>query len=89
MTAAKPNHFHLCGETVFGTAFGGLHSITPRNIQGNGHDPYIHVRFTYGASLDFTPETFADLIRSGPEVLAQMPFIPEIHDAVLDQEDAL
>jgi hypothetical protein len=78
-----PNALHFNhGTCHFSEHFGGIYSITPRCLTGEGHVASVQVRFTFGLRLDFSPEVFAELIRQGPAALAKMPYLPDVHDAV-------
>jgi len=83
MNLHPPNHLRYQREAVhFSGDFGDLHSITPRNLVGEGHTAYLEIRTCHGLRLDVTPQWLIDLVRQAPEALAKMPFIPEVHDAV-------
>jgi hypothetical protein len=77
------NHLRFQRESVhFSGDFGDLHSITPRNLVGEGHSTYLEIRTCYGLRLDVTPEWLAALVRQAPAALAKLPYLPEVHDAV-------
>lgn len=83
MNLDRPNHVHYHdGSTHFGDTFGGLHSVTPVSLTGNGHNAHIEVRTLFGLRLDLTPGFFAALLRDGPAALAKLPMVPACDDAV-------
>lgn len=83
-----PNSVHLTGDTHFAHHFGDVASVTPICLPGNGHTPHVDVRFSGSVRLEFSPETLAELCRRGVEALAMLPFIPDVHDAILDGGDS-
>ena len=79
--ATHPNHIHLNGDVLVGASFGALSSVTPIVLGGNGHHPHVAVRFRYGLCLELDAATAIELARRLPESVAQLPFIPDVHDA--------
>lgn len=82
-TEYTPGHSY---EQKFDTQFGGLCRVTPISIPGLGHDPHIECRFRYGLRLDLSPEEVVELLRQLPEALAKLPYLPELNDAVAEDE---
>lgn len=76
------NHLRIAGDIVFGAYFGDVCSIVPVCIKGAGHQPYVHVGFRSGLSLELTPETATELARRLPEALASLPTFPDVSGSV-------
>lgn len=87
MSDDRPNmlHYHHL-TTNFSEQFGGLYSVTPVNLTGEGHRAHIELRFRFGARFDLMPEDFAALLQQGPAAMAKLPLIPDVHDAILDED---
>jgi hypothetical protein len=82
-----PNHLrYQHGTTRFSDDFGALHSVTPVSLIGPGHTPHLEIRSCYGLRLDVSAAWLSELVRLAPEALAKLPFIPDVHDAILDGE---
>jgi hypothetical protein len=86
MTADRPNHIRFQhGSTHFAETFGGLYSITPICLTGDGHTPHLEIRTQFGLRMDVTPSFFAALLRDGRKALDKLPLAlraDDIHDAV-------
>jgi hypothetical protein len=81
-----PNHFALRTDVTMGLRFGGVHSMTPLNLPGEGHRPMVSIRFRGGVVVDFDPVTATELARRLPAVLAFLPTIPDVSGAAVDLE---
>ena len=82
-----PNHLRCQhGSTHFNDDFGAFHSVTPICLVGEGHVAHLEIRSCYGLRLDVSAEWLTELVRRAPEALAKMPFIPDVHDAVVEGE---
>lgn len=82
----RPNSLHYTHDSTFGASFGTVHSVTPVSLSGLGHTPRVEVRFKHGLRIDFTPEVVVELARRFPEALAQLNFVPDIHDATVGDQ---
>ncbi|CAA0129274.1 Uncharacterised protein [Mycolicibacterium vanbaalenii] len=84
---ATPNRLCMTGDVTVGTHFGPVQSVTPICIEGQGHRPHVDVRFAGGLRLELDQAAVVELARRFPEALARLPFLPDVHDACLDQDD--
>ena len=76
-----PNSVHLTGDTHLTHHFGAIMYVKARPL---GDHPHIEVRFEDHVRWELSPTMANALQRELLLELAHLPFIPEIHDAILD-----
>lgn len=78
-----PNSVHLTGDTKFDHHFGAIKYVQARPL---GVNPHIEVRFNDFVKWELCPATAVLLQRELLLALAEFTCIPEVHDAVVEDE---
>lgn len=78
-----PNSVHLTGDTQLHHHFGAIQYVKARPLCAH---PHVDVRCEDHVKWELSPEFAWQLVQQVTRELAELGFVPEIHDAYIEEE---